>query len=197
MSDTNSGPVYPVEVESFMATLAHIAAAQGNAAAVAILSEAEGSISFIEPDSSWRDERYYYTLRLRLPADLYGRLGPHRQQLEKWLSELASEVSRAHSDMDIVSHVVMPPVMASADGWRASAKGWLRGEGINNQGRVRSDNIAARERDGLLFRSQPEIYLYLALKAKGVYMAPLPCLCAGARSTSASSPTSCWCTRAC
>lgn len=51
---------------------------------------------------------------------------------------------------------------------------WLRGEGITNQGRVRSDNIAARAFDGLLFRSQPEINLYGALKAAGVSFAPLP-----------------------
>jgi hypothetical protein len=50
----------------------------------------------------------------------------------------------------------------------------LDGTGINNQGRVRSNNIAHREVDGLLFRSEPEIHLYRALKAKGVTFAPLP-----------------------
>ena len=44
----------------------------------------------------------------------------------------------------------------------------LSGEGITNQGRVRSDNIAARVHDGLLFRSRPEVLFYEALKRKGV-----------------------------
>lgn len=37
-----------------------------------------------------------------------------------------------------------------------------------------SDNIATRSCDGLLFRSQPEILLYQALKSLGVSFAPLP-----------------------
>lgn len=45
---------------------------------------------------------------------------------------------------------------------------------IHNQGRVRSNNVAGLEHDGLRFRSQPEIYLYDALKAAGVTFAPLP-----------------------
>lgn len=64
--------------------------------------------------------------------------------------------------------------MTPVDGWRASARAWARGEGINNQGQVRTDNIASRRHDGLLFRSQAEVHLYDALKARGVYLAPLP-----------------------
>ena len=41
--------------------------------------------------------------------------------------------------------------------WRNDQIAWLRGEGINNQGRVRSDNVASRQEDGLLFLSMPEI----------------------------------------
>ena len=45
---------------------------------------------------------------------------------------------------------------------------------VLNQGRVRSASIAPMECDGLLFRSQSEIYLYRAFKALGVAFAPLP-----------------------
>jgi hypothetical protein len=48
------------------------------------------------------------------------------------------------------------------------------GEGISNQGRARSDNIAPLVWDGLLFRSQPEIKLYRAFKSLNVTFAPLP-----------------------
>ena len=57
--------------------------------------------------------------------------------------------------------------------WRAKVKQHLSGEGITNQGRVRSDNIATRQYDGLLFRSKPEVLFYNALKVSGVPFAPL------------------------
>jgi hypothetical protein len=43
----------------------------------------------------------------------------------------------------------------------------------NNQGRVRSDNVAPYEEDGLRFRSLPEVYFYRALKDLDVTFAPL------------------------
>jgi hypothetical protein len=58
--------------------------------------------------------------------------------------------------------------------WRSKAKSWLKGEGIHNQGRVRSDNPAPYSKDGLLFRSKAEINLYDALKNRGITFAPLP-----------------------
>ena len=58
--------------------------------------------------------------------------------------------------------------------WREKAKAWLMGKNVTNQGRVRSDNIASRNCEGLLFRSQAEINFYKALKTMGVSFAPLP-----------------------
>ena len=57
--------------------------------------------------------------------------------------------------------------------WRRETRQFISGEGITNQGRVRSDNIAARQHDGLLFRSRPEILFYDALKKAGIPFAPL------------------------
>ena len=59
-------------------------------------------------------------------------------------------------------------------GWPIYRGVVLLAEGINNQGRVRSNNVAGIEYDGLRFRSQPEINLYIAVKAMGVTFAPLP-----------------------
>ena len=105
---------------------------------------------------------------------MYGRLADERDNLSRRLTTLAREVSQAHDEYTLINTVVLAPAIQPIDGWRASARAWIRGEGINNQGRVRSDNIAARQHDGLLFRSQAEINLYEALKARGVYLAPLP-----------------------
>lgn len=167
-------PAYPIDVEIFVATLAKIAATQGDAAAVAVLAESAPIIDFSDSQSDWGREYAYFVLRLSMEPSLYGRLSEEREGITARLSTLAGEISRAHDEYYVVNCVVFTPAMEPSDGWRENARAWLRGEGINNQGRVRSDNIAARQHDGLLFRSPPEINLYDSLKAKGVYLAPLP-----------------------
>jgi hypothetical protein len=167
-------PIYPIEVETFVATMAKIAASQGDAAGVAVLAEAKPSIDFNDSRSDWGNEYCYFVLRLSLEPSLYGRLSDEREKLTERLSKLSSEISSALDEYFLVNTVVFAPAMEVSEGWRENARAWLRGEGINNQGRVRSDNIAARQHDGLLFRSPAEIFLYNALKAKGVFLAPLP-----------------------
>jgi hypothetical protein len=80
------------------------------------------------------------------------------------------------------SDVLIVPANEVPSDWRKQVVAWLRGEGVNNQGRVRSDNIAARQHDGLLFRSEEEINLYRAFKALGVTFAPLPVFVRGGNS---------------
>ncbi|MBE9213769.1 hypothetical protein IQ247_14025 [Plectonema cf. radiosum LEGE 06105] len=46
--------------------------------------------------------------------------------------------------------------------------------GITNQGRAHSANPAAIEHDGFLFRSQPEVLLFVALRDTGLPVMPLP-----------------------
>lgn len=167
-------PKYPIETETFVSTLAQISATKGDAMAVAILAESVPSLIFSDSRRDWNDEYSYFTLRLEIDPSLYGRLSDAREDLSNRLAELTSEVSRSHDQYTIISAVAIAPAMVANADWRANAKAWLRGEGINNQGRVRSDNIAARQHDGLLFRSEPEMHLYDALKAKGVFLAPLP-----------------------
>ena len=66
-----------------------------------------------------------------------------------------------------------PDLRAAPERYRLFGQNHLTGERINNQGRVRSGNIAAKVYDGLLFRSRPEVLFYKALKRKGVPFAPL------------------------
>jgi hypothetical protein len=167
-------PQYPVNPESVAAILAEISATRGDALAVAILAEAVPNIYFTDSRRFQMYDIDYFNLRLDVAAGLYGRLEKEREDLCLRLSQLASEISRAHEETAVISSVQIAPTMVHTEGWRPNAKAWVRGEGINNQGRVRSDNIAARQHDGLLFRSEPEVLLYDALKAKGVYLAPLP-----------------------
>jgi len=157
--------------------MAHVAAARGDAQAVAVVAAAEGRFDILDRD--WGVTAV--TLVLQLPAGLYAHVVPvepnpdSREEIEivERLTALAIAAWRGYSEYRIVGVTLAPAVVRDAD-WRASANAWLRGEGINNQGRVRSNNIASREADGLLFRSMPEIHLYRALKASGAAFAPLP-----------------------
>jgi len=68
-------------------------------------------------------------------------------------------------------------VLASSgeiSGWTIYTGAAVVPDGVNNQGRVRSNNVAGLEFDGLRFRSKQEIHLYSALKGMGVTFAPLP-----------------------
>jgi hypothetical protein len=74
----------------------------------------------------------------------------------------------------VLGHKVrVGPAVVDDPEWRERAVAWLSGQGVSNQGRVRSSNVAPLSTDGLLFRSQPEINLYRALKSMAVSFAPL------------------------
>ncbi|MSP12861.1 MAG: hypothetical protein EXR62_07880 [Chloroflexi bacterium] len=75
---------------------------------------------------------------------------------------------------------IVPGLLEDSE-WRDKALAWLTGRGVNNQGNVRSDNVASLEEHGLRFRSKPEIYLYRALKALDVWSAPLPVFILGGK----------------
>lgn len=75
---------------------------------------------------------------------------------------------------DSVEAVIVIHEATARINWREQAGSWLAGGGVNNQGRVRSDNVAPLQEDGLLFRSPVEIRFYRALKTHGIAFAPLP-----------------------
>jgi hypothetical protein len=58
--------------------------------------------------------------------------------------------------------------------WRERGREALTGAGINNQGRVRSDNIPRHDHFGLRFRSKSEINMFKALEELGYPFSPLP-----------------------
>lgn len=172
-------PEYHTDAETFASTLAQICASRGDVLGVALLAESSPTISLSDVRTDFGEDWYDYTLRLDVEPELYGRISEQREPACLRLQKLASEISCAYDRHHDVSTVAIAPVMALMEGWRPKAQAFLRGEGINNQGRARSDNIAARQHDGLLFRSEPEILLYDALKGKGIYLAPLPVLVRG------------------
>lgn len=96
------------------------------------------------------------------------------RSMERRARELMAGMREHHLQELNLAAAVRP-----APGWREEAARWLRLEGVSNQGRVRSDNIAPYNEDGLLFRSGCEIALYYALKAAGLTFAPLPVVLRG------------------
>lgn len=154
-------------------SIARLAAAQASPKEVALLAIADGEI---EPTSydNWDGGTTGYTVTLSVPVHFYAQIQDACEALEEAIKGRARDFFKK-SPRDYLEAVRIVPALEQADeGWRDKARAWASGRGLTNQGRVRSDNIAARAYDGLLFRSEAEINLYKALKATGVTFAPLP-----------------------
>ena len=167
------------DCEAFIATLARMFASEGRPKEVAILARgvAKAELSYRD---NWDGGTDVYTSTIAIPTFLYAQLGEDRERLERELAEKAAPLLRLYNRTWLNAVLICPSVEAPSD-WRGKAIDWVSGKGLTNQGRVRSDNVASREFDGLLFRSQPEIYLYRALKDLGVSFAPLPVFIRGGK----------------
>lgn len=160
------------DLEKLLAAMARLFAQQGQAREVAILAHARARIEQTNYDN-WNGGTYGYTVLLELPAHLYAQLTDEQGKIEKAFHEKAKNLTRMYENEYIEAFTVCTELVDDI-GWRDRAKTWLTGKGVTNQGRARSDHVAPLMADGLLFRSQPEIYLYRALKSSGVSFAPLP-----------------------
>jgi hypothetical protein len=171
MTDSSSYKFWE-DPEPLLSTLARLFAREGATQEVAILATSRASIEHTEYDN-WDGGTNFYTLYVRVPHWLFGRIEPSASEIGQRILEKAGPIlrpSRGHFLRD----VELVPDLVEDEHWREKAMAWLAGENVSNQGRVRSDNLPSRTDDGLLFRSQPEINLYRALKAEGVSFAPLP-----------------------
>lgn len=163
---------FQAHLENCLRTLAQLFANEGSTTHVAVLAEAEPAFVELEYDN-WNGGTYYYGVHLKVPARLYFQVEQQKEQLEKTFTKRFEPLLAEYPNQHVSQFTILPEIKHD-ENWRENAKGWLSGKGINNQGKVRSDNIASRECDGLLFRSEEEINLYNALKRRGVSFAPLP-----------------------
>lgn len=166
-------------LEDLLATVARLAAGLGGAREVAVLAHATARLEEVEYDG--RTGATFYELHIDIPPSLYSQVREHLRTIEPNICELVKEVLRPPTEW-VLTKVVVAPVLTSDSTWRDRARSWLAGEGVTNQGRVRSENVAPKSCDGLLFRSQPEILLYRALKSLGISFAPLPVFIRGGES---------------
>ena len=160
------------DTEKLVGSIARVLAGHGRAREVAILATASPNLEESSYDN-WNAGTFGYTLVLAVPAHLYAQISYLCETLEESIKSCGRDFFKAIPNAFLEAVRIVPAVDVSED-WREKAKAWAAGKGVTNQGRVRSDNVAARLCDGLLFRSEAEIHLYQALKASGVTFAPLP-----------------------
>lgn len=158
------------QLESLLSTAVRLFAMDGSAKEIAILAN---SIVTAEPTgyAGWNNDCDLYTLFLKVQLNLYYQIEDEKSIIQETILNKLNSI--IHSEHEWFEKVVLLPELKNDKDWRDKANNWLKGETISNQGRVRSDNIASKSCDGLLFRSQPEIYFYKALKSLGVSFAPL------------------------
>lgn len=158
--------------DSVLGTLARLFAADGSAREVAVLTYSTPEIVETHFDN-WNGGVCYYSLLLHVPINLYPQIEASKEELLASIRDKI-QVFLQGNEHEILSSISIVPAVVDDPQWREKAAAWLSGSRISNQGRVRSDNVAPLTQDGLLFRSRPEIHIYIALKETGISFAPLP-----------------------
>ena len=163
---------FPIELENLLATVAEVLKGQGRTRELAVLVKAKTTVELLEYDN-WNGGTYTWGLRCGVDLRFYGSLKDDAAVISKTICETAREFFKGFEDHSLAQVLVIAePVSNPA--WRQEAERSITGRGVTNQGRVRSDNLASIEHDGLLFRSAREVNLYDALKKQQVTFAPLP-----------------------
>jgi len=157
------------DIEALLATSARLFASEGSLREVAILANAEPSIDWCSENDFGHD---IYHLSLQVPHYLYSQISDEIEVCEDLILKKARILLKPYPDE--LAYLTISPILSAGEEWREKANNWATGKGVNNQGRVRSNNIASIQEDGLLFRSQNEVLFYKALKSLGVSFAPLP-----------------------
>ncbi|NMG43814.1 hypothetical protein GPA22_08730 [Aromatoleum toluvorans] len=174
------------DINLLVQNVARLFAHEGNAKLVSILSYATISADQTGFDN-WDGGTDIYTVYLEVPQAIYLEINAELDAIAKAIQERLGTFLHRY-DRTWIGGIAISPQLIESESWQQDARDWLSGEGITNQGRVRSNNIASRQCDGLLFRSVPEINLYRALKSKGLTFAPLPVFLKGGKEYSRIEP---------
>lgn len=164
----------PQLLERALNTVASYLIEHGELDAASVVINSVPTLGFAEWQPS---EGEFWTLFLGLPpatlAGLEG-LGTISDQIDRAVSAVLEQFPGTSFNVTIGLQL-----LEENDDWRIIAQRRLTGEGITNQGRVRSDNIAALSHNGLLFRSRPETLMYDAFKRRRLVFTPLPTVLTG------------------
>ncbi len=151
---------FPVPHEIFTNSLAELAEAEKFDVVSQTLRTRGVDITLEEYDN-WDGGIWTWLIRVPLlPRDWAKFSGKkERTAVENKLAELADAivVSEAHRFIVKLAAIASSSIT-----------------GVTNQGRAHSANLAAIEHEGLLFRSDPEVLLFIALRNTGLPVMPLP-----------------------
>lgn len=161
----------PFPLEDFLASIVEALKVRGDARAIATL--VEGDCRFAQWDSDFGIDTW--RLSIALPVHIfYAMNGDERKVTESAIADVAAPFFAVTPQDSLESVSITPKVTEATIGWRDEAIRFIKGEGVTNQGRVRSNNIASKQHQGLLFRSKAEITLFEALTRAHLAVAPLP-----------------------
>lgn len=161
----------PFSTEDLISSAVEALKVSGDARAIAIL--VAGRCFLERCDHDWGTD--YWRLSISLPVHVFYTLTKEdRTATEDAILEVMQPFFVGTPEDGLASVVLNPSVISAQDGWREDALRFVKGEGVTNQGRVRSDNIASKNYQGLLFRSKAEITLFSALTRAQLAVAPLP-----------------------
>lgn len=161
----------PFKEEDLIASAVEALKVRGDARAIAVLVTGKCTMQVWNSDygiDGWR-------LFISLPVHLFYAISEdERRSTEESIEEVMRPFFSSTPSDSLDSVILSPLVVEAQDGWREEALRFVKGEGVTNQGRVRSDNIASKQHQGLLFRSKAEITLFSALTRAQLAVAPLP-----------------------
>jgi len=164
------------QFEAVLGTAARILVQEKNILAASILANGKTALRHWDHDN-WDGGQDTWRLYIAIAVDTYLEL-ENREEVAKMIDKAIAIPMHVLSQSDFIDVEITTALEHDPD-WREKTRRALSGEGINNQGRVRTDNIAAREFEGLRFRSRPEELFYSAMKSTGLPFAPLPVVVQG------------------
>ena len=161
----------PFAIENFLASLVEALKVHGDARSIAVILEGQCRFQAWDSDfgvNTWK-------LFIAVPVHVfYALTDDERKATEEAIGNAGGAFFAVKPQDALDGVVITPKVSAASEGWREEALKFVKGEGVTNQGRVRSDNIAAKQHQGLLFRSQAEITLFEAMVRAQLAVSPLP-----------------------
>ena len=139
------------KLEAIIATSARLLVRQQHITAASILANARPICRYLYHQNHQDfgivvDVFHYFRLDLAIPADVYFSL-EDRSEIERAIDGALRTATEPVSDSNFINCRIVTSLEEDPD-WRQKTRQFISGEGITNQGRVRSDNIAARQHDG-------------------------------------------------
>lgn len=161
----------PFPLEDFLSSVVDALKVRGDSRAITVLTESSCHFHLWNSDFGIDSWRFFIALPVQI---FYALTEDERKLTEEAIQDVASSFFASTAN-DVLEAVTLgPQVLPAKDGWREDALRFIRGEGVTNQGRVRSDNIASKQHRGLLFRSKAEITLFDAMTRAQLAVSPLP-----------------------